>query len=91
MDINNKELIEKGLRLITIYLKGRVIARISLGFIGGGISILGFSNFIPYLTILIRPEFLDKIRIENTALTVVGIVMIVLGALIPVFIKIFMG
>jgi hypothetical protein len=89
MDKKNQELIEKGLNLITIYLKNRIIVRVSIGFIGGGISILGFSNLVPYLTVLIRPELVDKIRLENTGLMIVGITMIVIGALMPVFVKIF--
>jgi len=89
MDKENRELINKGLILLQSYLKGRVISRISLGFIGGGISILGFSNVFPYIAILIKPELSEKIELENNILTFLGVTMIVIGALIPLFLRIF--
>lgn len=89
MNKENRELINKGLNLLQSYLKGRVISRISIGFIGGGISILGFSNVFPYIALLIKPELSDKIDFENNLLTILGVIMIVLGALIPLFSRIF--
>ena len=55
----------------------------------GGISILGFNNFAPYLVLIIRPELSDKIDLANNVLSIIGVLLIVLGAAIPVFIKIF--
>ncbi len=89
MDKETRDLISKGLDLFQAYLKGRVISRISLGFIGGGISILGFSNVFPYIAILIRPELAETIELENNILTFLGVFMIVIGAIIPLGAKIF--
>lgn len=89
MKRKDRELITKAINLLTIYLKGRVISRISLGFIGGGISILGFNNLIPYITVAIRPELVDKITLENDALMYIGFIMIILGSLIPPLMKVF--
>ena len=89
MDNDLKDIINRTLNLVTLYLKTRIISRISLGFIAGGLSLLGFNNVMPYIAILIKPELSDKIDLANNALTILGVSMIVLGALIPVFIRIF--
>lgn len=89
MDNDLKDIINRTLNLVTLYLKTRIISRISLGFIAGGLSLLGFNNVMPYIAILIKPELSDKIDLANNALTILGVSLIVLGALIPVFIRIF--
>lgn len=89
MDNDLKDIINRTLNLVTLYLKTRIISRISLGFIAGGLSLLGFNNFMPYIAILIKPELSDKFDLANNALTILGVSMIVLGALIPVFLRIF--
>lgn len=87
--VTERELLKKGLNLIQLYLKSLIIIRISVGFIAGGISILGFNNYMPYIVILINPELAENINIANNTLTILGVIMIVIGALIPVFLKIF--
>lgn len=89
MNKKDRELINKGLDILLLYIKGKTIGRISGGFIAGGISILGFNNLAPYLALAMRPELSTKISIENNALTAVGISMIILGSLIPPFVKVF--
>ena len=89
MDKELKDIINKTLDILNKYLKTRIISRISLGFMTGGISILGFNNFAPYLVLIIRPELSDKIDLANNVLSIIGVLLIVLGAAIPVFIKIF--
>lgn len=89
MEQEDRNLINRGLNLIQLYQKSKVISRISFGFIAGGLSILGFNNIMPYFAILIKPELIDKIDLANSTLTVLGVTMILVGALIPVFIKIF--
>ncbi len=89
MDNDLKDIINRTLNLVSLYLKTRLISRISLGFIAGGLSILGFNNMMPYIAIVIKPELFNKIDLANNTLTILGVVMIILGSLIPVFIRIF--
>jgi hypothetical protein len=89
MKKKDRELINKGLNILQLYIKGKTIGRISGGFIAGGISILGFNNFAPYVTLAIRPELSNIVSLENNALTIIGIAMIIIGALIPPFTKVF--
>jgi hypothetical protein len=44
MKKKDRELINKGLDILLLYVKGKTIGRISWGFMAGGISILGFNN-----------------------------------------------
>jgi hypothetical protein len=89
MKDEDRELIERGFNLLETYIKGRVVSRISLSLIGAGISILGFSNVVPYIAVLIRPELKDVIETENNVFMVIALILIVLGCLLPIFVKIF--
>jgi hypothetical protein len=89
MEPEDRKLIEKGLTLTEIYLKGRTISKISFAIITAGLSILGFNNFLPFLAVTVRPELVNKIDLNNSIFTIVGVFLIGIGSLIPVFIKIF--
>lgn len=83
------KLINRALDLLSIYIKGKTIGTISGGFIGGGISILGLNNLGPYVLLAIRPELYNKVSFADTTLTWIAIIMIFIGAFIPLLSLIF--
>lgn len=89
MNTKDRELLNKGLDILSIYVKGKTIGRISAGFIAGGVSILGFNNLIPYLVVAIRPELSKEISTGSNTLACIGIIMIIIGALVPLSVTVF--
>ncbi|HEY4651091.1 MAG TPA: hypothetical protein VIG72_06735, partial [Pontibacter sp.] len=89
MQTEDRKLIERALVLAEFYVRGRLVSRISLSLIGAGISILGFSNVIPYVAVLIRPELSNSIETQNNVFMTIALILIVTGCLIPIFIRVF--
>lgn len=89
MNDEMKQLAMRALALLELFLIGRIVFKISLGLIGAGISVLGFSNLVPYVVVLIRPELASSVELQNTILTTTGIILVIIGATLPIFIHIF--
>lgn len=89
MHEEDRKLVTRGLNLIEIYIKGKLISTISISLITAGISILGISNVVPYIAVVLRPELSDSINTQNNTFMVIALLLILIGCLIPIFVQIF--
>ncbi|KPM96882.1 hypothetical protein AOR11_24215 [Vibrio alginolyticus] len=89
MSTNYKKEINQAITLLERFVKTRISLKISYGLMAAGLSILGFNNLVPYILIAVEPTLKDVVVAQNDIYTAIAIILIVLGALSPIFVQIF--